>query len=190
MPALSPGVMSAGIGSVPAEQTYLDVSQGNRIDDALYDRDLPGLFPFAREVPEWAEVVARADDAPADIVPGLLASSGSNPRGIPAYAQQPMTESAALIAANRSGVVVTASPRSLRRSLPRRRPGQRRGSCTTLSRRLRGDDLLIAIAAPPPDGDRALPIGIGGSGFDGDLTSDSTRTRRLRPLHGHRAHDP
>ena len=185
MPALSPGVMSAGIGSVPSEQTFLDVSQGNRIDDALYDRDLPGLFPFAREVPEWAEVVARADDAPADVVPGLLAErleSGD----IPAYAQQPMT-AAALIAANRRGVV---SPL---------RPGPCAGRClavvrasvaelTTLSRRLRGDDLLIAIAAPPPAGDRALPIGIGGSGFDGDLTSDSTRTPRLCPLHRHRAH--
>jgi hypothetical protein len=166
--------MSAGIGSVPSEQTFLDVSQGNRIDDALYDRDLPGLFPFAREVPEWAEVVARADDAPADVVPGLLAErleSGD----IPAYAQQPMT-AAALIAANWRGVV---SPL---------RPGLCAGRClavvrasvaglTTLSRRLRGDDLLIAIAAPPPAGDRALPIGIGGGGFDGDLTSDSTRTR-------------
>ena len=40
---LSPGVMSAGIGPVPAEQTYLDISQGNRVDDALYDRSLPPL---------------------------------------------------------------------------------------------------------------------------------------------------
>ena len=174
MPALSPGVMSAGIGSVPSEQTFLDVSQGNRIDDALYDRDLPGLFPFAREVPEWAEVVARADDAPADVVPGLLAERLET-GDIPAYAQQPMT-AAALIAANRRGVVSPLRPESCAgRCLAVVRASV--AGLTTLSRRLRGDDLLIAIAAPPPDGDRALPIGIGGSGFDGDLTSDSTRTR-------------
>src|SRR5690242_17232737 len=28
---LSPGLMSAGLGSVPAEQTYLDITQGNRV---------------------------------------------------------------------------------------------------------------------------------------------------------------
>src|SRR3954469_11449456 len=40
VPGLSLGVMSTGIGDVPAEQTYLDVSQGNRVDDALYPRPL------------------------------------------------------------------------------------------------------------------------------------------------------
>ena len=173
VPALSPGVMSAGIGSVPSEQTFLDVSQGNRIDDALYDRALPGLFPFAREVPGWAVVLARADGAPADLVPGLVAERLAS-GGVPAYAQQPMT-AAALIASNERGVV-----RPLR-------PGACADSClavvraslaelTRLSRRLGGDDLLIAIASPPPARDRALPIGISGRGFDGDLTSDSTRT--------------
>jgi hypothetical protein len=173
VPGLSPGVVSAGIGSVPSEQTFLDVSQGNRIDDALYDRDLPGLWPFAREVPEWREVRARADDAPADLVPGLLAQRLED-GGIPAYAQQPMT-APALIAANEQGVV---SPL---------RPGGCPDSClvvvrasfaglTSLSRGLRGDDLLIAMAPPPPESDRALPVAIAGRGFDGDLTSDSTRT--------------
>ena len=38
---LSPGLLSAGLGSVPAEQTYLDVSQGNRVFDSLYDEELP-----------------------------------------------------------------------------------------------------------------------------------------------------
>ena len=35
--------MSAGLGTVPAEQTYLDISQGNRVFDSLYDSDLPQL---------------------------------------------------------------------------------------------------------------------------------------------------
>ena len=29
--------MSAGLGTVPAEQTYLDIGQGNRVFDSLYD---------------------------------------------------------------------------------------------------------------------------------------------------------
>src|SRR5436190_12677876 len=39
---MSIGLISAGIGDVPSEQTFLDISQGNRIDDTLYDRSLPG----------------------------------------------------------------------------------------------------------------------------------------------------
>src|SRR5262249_10828543 len=45
-----------------------------------------------------------------------------------------------------------------------------------LVRGLRGDDLLVAIERAPPLKDHALAIGIAGRGFDGDLTSDSTRT--------------
>ncbi|HEX3174943.1 MAG TPA: hypothetical protein VHQ43_12085 [Solirubrobacterales bacterium] len=41
---------------------------------------------------------------------------------------------------------------------------------------MRNDDLLIAIERPSPAKNRALAIGIAGRGFDGDLTSDSTRT--------------
>src|SRR4051812_37794952 len=71
---LSPGLLSAGIGDVPAEQTFLDVSQGNRVNEALYDRDLPLLAPFRHQVPGWREIMQRADDIPAEIEPGLLAS--------------------------------------------------------------------------------------------------------------------
>ena len=48
---LSPGLMSAGLGSVPAEQTYLDIGQGNRVFDSLYDSDLPAAaVPLNRPV--------------------------------------------------------------------------------------------------------------------------------------------
>ncbi len=65
----SPGVMSAGLGTVPPLQTYLDVGQGNRVFDSLYDRPLP---EHGKGVGWWLEVVERAESAPADIVPGLL----------------------------------------------------------------------------------------------------------------------
>ena len=65
----SPGVMSAGLGTVPPLQTYLDVGQGNRVFDSLYDRPLPEH----RTGMKWLlEVVERADSAPAEIVPNLL----------------------------------------------------------------------------------------------------------------------
>jgi hypothetical protein len=65
----SPGVMSAGLGAVPPLQTYLDVGQGNRVFDSLYDRPLP---EHRKGVGWWLEVVERAESAPADIEPGLL----------------------------------------------------------------------------------------------------------------------
>ncbi|HEU4392654.1 MAG TPA: hypothetical protein VFR04_03345 [Solirubrobacterales bacterium] len=40
---------------------------------------------------------------------------------------------------------------------------------------LKGDDLLIAIERPPPAEGGALAIGVAGKGFEGNLTSDSTR---------------
>jgi hypothetical protein len=45
-----------------------------------------------------------------------------------------------------------------------------------LVRGLRGNDLVVAIGRAPPEKNRQLAIGIAGRGFDGDLTSDSTRT--------------
>jgi hypothetical protein len=50
------------------------------------------------------------------------------------------------------------------------------GRLAALVRRLRGDDLVIAIERAPPAKSRALAVGIAGRGFDGNLTSDSTRT--------------
>jgi hypothetical protein len=65
--------MSAGLGTVPPEQTYLDVGQGNRVFDSLYDRPLPER---RGDRARWRrEVVERAESAPAEIVPGLLGST-------------------------------------------------------------------------------------------------------------------
>ncbi|HET7574758.1 MAG TPA: hypothetical protein VFJ99_06555, partial [Solirubrobacterales bacterium] len=70
---LSPGLMSPGLGTVPAEQTYLDITQGNRVFDSLYDQDLPKL---QGDCSAWRrQVEVRAETAPADIVPGLLSST-------------------------------------------------------------------------------------------------------------------
>lgn len=132
----SPGVMSAGLGTVPAEQTYLDIGQGNRVFDSLYERPLPELK--GDRTRWWREVVERAESAPADIVPGLLAKT-LVAAGVPA----------------RGFEVRTASPDRLPRG--------------------GGGRLVIAIARPTGETDAPLPIGIAGRGFDGNLTSDSTR---------------
>ncbi len=138
---VSPGLLSAGLGSVPAKQTYLDISQGNRVFDSLYDSELPRDIGGGICGPPYSRgVVERADSAPADIVPGLLAST--------------------LEKAGKGCEV---------RSLDLRR-------LSVLVRGLRGNDLVVAIERAPPDKNRQLAIGVAGRGFDGDLTSDSTRT--------------
>jgi len=141
IPGVSPGLLSAGLGSVPAAQTYLDVSQGNRVFDSLYDSELPRHIGGGMCGPGYSRAVAvRAESAPADIVPGLLAAT--------------------LRRAGRGCRV---------RSLDL-------GQLSALVRGLRGSDLVVAFERPPPAKDEALAIGIVGRGFDGNLTSDSTRT--------------
>ena len=133
---LSPGAISAGLGTVPPLQTRLDVGQGNRVFDSLYDRPLPEP---AGGRGWWREVVERAESAPAEIVPDLLRKTLRE-----AAAQSWFSETA-------------------RTSLDRL---PRQGSY----------GLLIAIARPTGKSDEPVAIGIAGNGFDGNLTSDSTRT--------------
>jgi hypothetical protein len=159
--------MSTGIGQVPPEQTYLDISQGSRVDNRLYDGPLPPLRGFLFRVPHWQHIVQRADSAPAELIPGLLASSLLSD-GIRSEAA-PAAESAELIAARRDGVVGVANFGSL--TVFSSGIGGVRKELT----RLPTDQLLIAIVEPSR-GRQIVPIGVAGRGFDGNLTSDSTRT--------------
>jgi hypothetical protein len=141
VPGVSPGLMSAGLGNVPAAQTYLDISQGNRVFDSLYDSDLPRHVDGGICGPGYSEaVVERAESAPAEIVPGLLAAT------LAEHGQRCEVRSVGLV------------------------------GLRTLVGELQGNDLLIAIGRAPPAENGALAIGVVGRGFDGDLSSDSTRT--------------
>jgi hypothetical protein len=175
------GILSAGLGSVPIDQTFLDISQGNRVSETLYDGELPPLEVRGGRVgpPLWARAVERADSAPAEIVPGLLGSTLAE-AGV-AVRTAPGTGGAALIGVDREGVVDTAGAdvcepgcpaglTILRTTIP---------GLHELRSRLSPGGLLIAVV----DGTRAeqklLPIGLVNEGLSGDLTSDSTRTDGL-----------
>jgi hypothetical protein len=177
---ISPGALSAGLGGVPAAQTYLDVSQGNRVFGSLYDFALPPLAIVGGEVPPslWDPALERADEVPADIAPGLLASTireqGGGPGG-PIAVADPLAGLAGLIAVDESGRVASdvACP-------PRGCPGLNvvaadLGELPALVERLGGADMLIALERPPPEAGDLLSVGVAGEGFDGLLTSDSTR---------------
>jgi hypothetical protein len=178
---LSPGLLSAGLGSVPAEQTYLDISQGNRVFDSLYDEELPATS--RRCSPTWWRAVEeRADPAPAAIVPGLLASTlesaGVRVRvggGASCTFSRPRSAAQAV---QRSSKKLSATPRPHPHPTFEARQATL-GQLPPLVRSLRGDDLLIAIERAPPEKDGALVVGIAGnnSSIYGELTSDSTRTR-------------
>ena len=175
---LAPGVVSAGLGAVPVAQTFLDVSQGNRANEDLYDEDLPRLYLRDGQVPArlWAKVVERAESAPANIVPGLLAAS-MTAAGVPVAAEAD-SGLATLMAVDRAGAVRIADPVACRAgcgtglSVLRARLAE----LPTLVDHLGADDLLIAFAAGARADQELLPAGIAGPGFEGNLTSASTRT--------------
>jgi len=182
VPGMGVGILSAGIGEVSAAQTYLDIGQGARIQDSLYDRPLPRLELEAADVAAaslvapaaWRDVRERADSAPADIVPGLLGSTLDDAGASVRMVRGPGTAAAMLVDERGSLLaspcrapdcpavtVISANLRHIRK----------------LARGLRGDDLLIALERPPPAANHVLALGIAGRGFDGTLTSDSTRMR-------------
>ncbi|HSS04353.1 MAG TPA: hypothetical protein VLK89_04075 [Solirubrobacterales bacterium] len=162
---------------MPAEQTYLDITQGNRVFDSLYDGKLPSSTRCGPDF--WRAVDQRADSAPADIVPGLLFSTleGAGMR-VRVGAGTSCTFSSPA-----DGRQQRMAPSKKLSGGPHPHPPNafevRSSTLTRLSslvRSLRGNDLLIAIERPPPAKNEALAIGIAGRGFDGNLTSDSTRT--------------
>jgi hypothetical protein len=81
----------------------------------------------------------------------------------------PAAESAALMVADRTGMVGRENFGNV--SVFAGGIGETRKQAAPL----RGDYLLI-VFAEPASGDETVPIGIVGRGFDGNLTSDSTRT--------------
>src|SRR4051794_31419798 len=142
VPGLSLGVMSTGIGEVPPEQTYVDISQGNRVADALYDRALPPVSRSYLSVPHWSEIVRRAEAAPADVVPGLLGSplldAGVRPEPVPGAG------TAALIVVDRGGEIGRVAGGAVGVF------SARIGTVRKVARGVPADGLLIVFAQPSP----------------------------------------
>jgi hypothetical protein len=176
------GLMSGAVGSAPQAQTYLDVSQGNRLGRSLYSRGLPkiryGAAPDggAQVDPgSWRIIRDRASSAPAELTPGLLASTLAQ-AGIPARG---VTGPQGLMAATEPGRWALA-----RSCAEGGCPGltvvrASRADLPALARRVRGNDLLIVFSRPPEVKNHELTVGILGAGFDGQLTSESTHTPGL-----------
>ncbi len=178
VPELAPGIVNAGLGSVPPAQSLLDITQGNRVNEHLYDGELPRLYVEDGRVPRdlWARTLARADSAPANVVPGLLASTLEDAE-IP-VATASGSDLASLIAVDRDGVVAVAAGPECRLGCPNGFSliRARVKELPEIVRRLGDNGLLIAIASGLQAEQTLLPVGIAGEGFEGNVTSDSTRT--------------
>lgn len=186
VPGIAPGLMSAGLGRVLPDQTYLDISQGARAFNSLYDTPLPLVLPRGRKIKQWSQIRARAESAPGHITPGLFASylslklnirDGDFPDSA-AVKLQPELVVPSLIAADRTGRTARSDgicgsrdcrpPVLVRDARPKELPD--------MVEELEGQDLLIAIERPPPEEGRMLAVGLAGAGFSGNLTSGTTRT--------------
>lgn len=163
----SPGLMSAGLGTVSPEQTYLDIGAGNRVFNSLYDHELPPMP--RRGCGGWVEEAEeRARSAPDEIEPGLLRQvvRGS---GFGVFTKG--AASCPLLGMEAGTGISDGDPLGILQ-VEEARLGQAAQTAAFLGRR----GLVIAIATPTGKSDEPIPIGIAGAGFHGDLTSDTTRT--------------
>ncbi len=163
----SPGLMSAGLGTVSPEQTYLDIGAGNRVFNSLYDHELPPMP--RRNCLGWVEEAEeRAESAPDEIEPGLLRQvvRGS---GFGVFTKG--AASCPLLGMEADTGISDGSPLGTLQ-VEEARLGQAALTARFLGRR----GLVIAIAMPTGKTGDPIPIGIAGAGFHGDLTSDTTRT--------------
>lgn len=176
---IAPGVISAGLGGVPPAQSFLDIGQGNRVNQGLYETALP-LPIYVRDGRLrgglWEELRSRADGAPANIVPGLLGSTLAA-AGVERASSAP-DGLAPLIVADREGEIPVRSEARCGFGCPEGVTVVRADSrlLRDLASSLGPEDLLIAFAAGSRSEQQLWPVGILGEGFDGTLTSDSTRT--------------
>jgi hypothetical protein len=110
------GVTSPTVGGYEPSQMYLDIGQGARVSTRVYDDELPALRlrPNGR-IAHWEAAVERAEEAPGDVVPGLLGQTVQNAGGRTAYVGiDGLTHDEAAAAADRSGFIDTVDLGDLR----------------------------------------------------------------------------
>ena len=191
------GFMSAIQGSYTPEQTFLDMSAGARTTTSLYDDDVPAdmqLQPDGR-ISSWELISKRARDAPATVVPGLLAATVRAAGGHIGYAgPRAARNREAAVAADRTGrverVVLTEPAKVAAAALDLWRttdllvaklapgpPGV--GQLRSVLDARRAGDLVLVIQDPSHITRRLVAMGAAGLEGGTTLYSDSTRTEGL-----------
>ncbi len=193
------GVTSPTLGAYSKRQMLLDISQGSRIANHAYPRDLGRVDLFGgptgpARIKGFFAATRRAHDAPGDVVPGLLASTAESHGAAVGYAGVIGAEQTeAVVAADERGLVPrvslgtigTFAQRALAlwshaRLLVARFPDDESGlaALDQIVAARRPDDLIIVVRAPPAGRSRLLPTGVLGPGQKGEVIYSDT-TRRL-----------
>ena len=197
--SLAIGLVSATQGRSSPEQMVLDVSSGSRTSRAVYDPEEPPALELVQGgdgsgfVFGWNKALDRAQSAPAEIKPGLLADRIAGGAAYAGVAGRTHVEAAA--AADREGDIGSvslgdaASVAGRARALLERHllvvvglPTSDKGDAALdeLLRARRPQELLVVVQTPPrvrvP---MLLPIGIVGLGGNGRLTSSSTHLKGI-----------
>jgi hypothetical protein len=179
------GVTSPTVGGYDPRQILLDVSQGARVSTRVYEEELPTLrlLPSGR-IAGWEAAVRRADDAPGDVVPGLLGQAVQNAGGRTAYVGvEGLTHDEAAVVADQSGFVDTIDLGDVRgfgsrleaaladhQLVATRLPAE---GGVDLLEQLGTDAFTIVVRAPVPGPLEQLPTAA--SVGEGVLTSRTTR---------------
>lgn len=195
-PRLALGLSGAVQSRYDPVQALLDLTQGTRTSRAAYDpKDPPPLafYPVGDRAlfAGWLDAKDRADSAPADIVPGLLAASV--PGGAAYAGVTGRSQLEAIVAADRRGRVglvsigpaadvaaraqeLLARKRLVVAGLPTGEPGEA-ALDALIAHRAPGELLIVMQTPPRGHAPHLLPTGILGLGRAGQLTSDSTHLR-------------
>ncbi|HYH59747.1 MAG TPA: hypothetical protein VD790_11085 [Thermoleophilaceae bacterium] len=179
------GVTSPTVGGYDPLQVFLDIGQGARVSTRVYEDELGALrlLPDGR-LAGWEAVVERAEDAPGDVVPGLLGESVHRAGGRTAYVGlRGLRHGEAASVADRSGRVDAVELGEARGFGARleaalaehdlvaaRLPA---GGGLALLEQLETEALVIAVRAPGPGGLEQLPTAV--SVGEGVITSRTTR---------------
>jgi hypothetical protein len=184
---LAVGVSSPASGGPRPAQPYLDLGQGTRVSWRVYDDELRPLQlePDGR-LTGWEAVVERAEDAPGDVIPGLLGETvraAGLRTGYAGLSRLSHDEAAAI--ADRAGRIDTVSlgPRRgfgtrVARLLDRHALVAARlplGTRTAILDDVPPDVFVVLVRAPRPDGQSLLPSAATLGDDGGLLTSRTTR---------------
>jgi hypothetical protein len=173
------GMTSPTVGGFNKRQMGLDMSQGTRIPTRLYSKRIGRLVLRNGRLLDWDVAKRRAEKAPGDLKPGLLASTIERAGGRVGFKGPEGFTVAAVVASNRlGGVRRLQTGDSL--GVFQLAPGLAglRQLDQLLAARGR-DDLVYVVRAPYGKELRLLPSGIAAQGIHGRLRSATTRRSGL-----------
>src|SRR4051794_10275509 len=164
------GMTSPTVGGFRVRQMPLDMGQGTRIPTRLYSKRMGALVPRGGRLVDWGVALRRADKAPGDLKPGLLASTIEQAGARVGYAGPGLAPP--ILAADRAGRVKRARPGDALDVIGLR-------SLDELDRLLAREQFVYVVEAPAGTKLRLLASGLQAPGVEGQMHSATTRRNGL-----------